>query len=52
VGLALMMYGKQDDADTLIAELSNDKDAILRMGAVHMIATAYVGTGANRIIKK
>lgn len=52
IGLALMMYGKQDDADTLIAELSNDKDAILRMGAVHMIATAYVGTGANRIVKK
>lgn len=29
-----------------------DKDSILRMAGVHMIATAYVGTGENRIIKK
>lgn len=52
LGLSLVMYGRQEQADEQIASLITDKDHILRMGAVHMIATAYVGTGENRIIKK
>eukprot|EP00040_Diaphanoeca_grandis_P025378 m.140491 g.140491 ORF g.140491 m.140491 type:complete len:971 (-) comp30121_c0_seq1:127-3039(-) len=52
MGTALVMYGRQNQADKLINALQDDKDAILRMAAVNMIATAYVGTGENLIMKK
>lgn len=52
LGVALVMYGRQEQADGHIAELVESKDHILRMAAVHMIATAYVGTGENRIVKQ
>lgn len=52
VGIGLVMYGKQDQADTLIEALSHDKDPILRAGAVHATAMAYAGTNSNKSIKR
>ena len=41
------MYGRLQEADPLIAELCNDKDAILRRSGMYTIAMAYCGTGRN-----
>ena len=52
LGMALIMYGRQDQADNLIAELEADKDPILRYGAVWTVALAYSGTSSNVAINK
>merc|ERR1719420_2636308 len=52
VGIALTMYGRLQEADPLIAELCNDKDAILRRSGMYTIAMAYCGTGSNDAIRK
>jgi len=52
IGMALIMYGKEDTADTLIEQLLQDKDHIIRYGGIYMIALAYCGTGNNKAIKK
>jgi 26S proteasome regulatory subunit N2 len=52
LGLALVMYNAQEDADGLIRQLSMDKDALLRMAAAHTLAMAYVGTGDNTAIAR
>eukprot|EP01028_Stygiella_incarcerata_P006130 TRINITY_DN250_c1_g1_i1.p1 TRINITY_DN250_c1_g1~~TRINITY_DN250_c1_g1_i1.p1 ORF type:complete len:956 (+),score=249.77 TRINITY_DN250_c1_g1_i1:119-2986(+) len=51
-GLALVMYGREAQADTLIAELSADKDAVLRYGAMQVVALAYAGTSNNTAIRR
>ena len=52
LGMALIMYGRQDQADTLIAELEAEKDPILRYGAVWTVALAYAGTSSNAAVNK
>ncbi|KAK9900186.1 26S proteasome regulatory complex, non-ATPase subcomplex, Rpn2/Psmd1 subunit [Cystobasidium minutum MCA 4210] len=52
VGLSLLMYGKQEEADSLIDTLMSDQDPILRYGGIHTIAMAYAGTGANSAIRR
>ncbi len=54
IGLAsaLIYYGAKDNADLLIDALLNDKDVILRYGAMWMIALAYVGTNDNGAIRR
>jgi len=52
VGIALVMYGRLEEADPLIESLCNDKDAILRRSGMYTIAMAYCGTGNNKAIKK
>lgn len=52
VGIALVMYGRLEEADPLIAQLMIDKDPILRRSAMYTIAMAYCGTGSNAAIKK
>ncbi|OUM69113.1 hypothetical protein PIROE2DRAFT_3006 [Piromyces sp. E2] len=52
IGMALIMYGKEDTADVLIEQLLQDKDHIIRYGGIYMIALAYCGTGNNKAIKK
>ncbi|ORX44150.1 hypothetical protein BCR36DRAFT_586280 [Piromyces finnis] len=52
IGMALIMYGKEDTADSLIEQLLQDKDHIIRYGGIYMIALAYCGTGNNKAIKK
>jgi len=52
IGIALIMYGAEDDADDLIERLASDKDPILRYGAMFTIALAYAGTANNKAIRK
>ncbi|KAJ3101281.1 proteasome regulatory particle base subunit [Phlyctochytrium planicorne] len=52
VGVALIMYGKEENADALIEELLQDKDPILRYSGIYTVAMAYSGTGNNKAIKK
>jgi len=52
VGISLVMYGRLEEADPLIASLSQDKDAILRRSGMYTIAMAYCGTGNNKAIRQ
>ncbi|KAJ3217761.1 proteasome regulatory particle base subunit [Dinochytrium kinnereticum] len=52
IGIALIMYGKEEGADVLIEELTTDKDPILRYSGIYTVAMAYSGTGSNKAIKK
>ena len=52
VGIALTMYGRLEEADTLIESLTRDKDPILRRSGMYTIAMAYCGTGNNNAIRK
>ena len=52
MGLALLFYGKEEQADTMIDTLVSDKDAILRYGGIYCIALAYAGTGNNKAIRR
>lgn len=50
--MALVMYGRQEEADTLIEQLILDKDALLRYGGMYAIALAYCGTGSAAAIRR
>ena len=52
VGIALVMYGRLEEADPLIESLCRDKDPILRWSGMYTVAMAYCGTGNNRAIRK
>ncbi len=46
------MYGKEDNADTLIEQMVRSKDSIMRYGAMFTIGCAYAGTNNNAAVKK
>lgn len=52
LGIALMMYGQEENADSLVETLQRDKDPIVRYGAMYVIAMAYVGSGNNSAIRR
>lgn len=52
LGLAMIMYGREEEADTLIEQLVRDKDPILRFGGMYTIALAYVATSNNNAIRR
>lgn len=52
MGLALLMYGKEEEADSLIEQLITEQNPILRYGGAFTIALAYAGTGNNKAIKR
>jgi len=52
IGLAVTMYGREEEADTLIEQMLLDKDPILRYGAAYTIGLAYAGTSNNAAIKR
>jgi len=52
IGMALIMYGRQEGADELIQGLLNETDPTLRYGGILTIAMAYVGTGSNKAVRK
>ncbi|CAG8955210.1 hypothetical protein HYFRA_00007226 [Hymenoscyphus fraxineus] len=52
VGMALIMYGRQEGADELIEGLLNDPDPTLRYGGIMTVALAYCGTGSNKAVRK
>lgn len=51
MGLALISYGREDDADDLIKRLVEDKEPILRYGGMYAVALAYSGTANNKAIR-
>jgi 26S proteasome regulatory subunit N2 len=52
VGIALTMYGRLEEADTLIELLSTDKDPLLRRSGMYTIGMAYCGSGNNTALKR
>jgi 26S proteasome regulatory subunit N2 len=52
VGIALTMYGRLEESETLVEQLSRDKDPILRWSAMYTVAMAYCGTGNNGAIQR
>lgn len=52
MGMALVVYGREEGADVLIEQLIRDKDPILRYGGCYAIAMAYVATANNSAIRK
>ncbi|KAK2738460.1 proteasome regulatory particle base subunit [Myotisia sp. PD_48] len=52
VGMALIMYGRQEAADELVSGLLGDPDPTLRYGGILAIAMAYCGTGSNKAVRK
>lgn len=52
MGMALIMYGRQEGADELINGLLGDPDPLLRYGGIMTIALAYCGTGSNKAVRK
>ncbi|MCJ1353630.1 MAG: proteasome regulatory particle base subunit [Icmadophila ericetorum] len=52
LGMALIMYGRQEGADELVNGLLDDPDPILRYGGIQTLALAYCGTSSNKAIRK
>lgn len=51
-GLAAVVYGKEQGAESLIEPLVRDQDPILRYGSMQCLAAAYVGTANNAAIRR
>jgi 26S proteasome regulatory subunit N2 len=51
IGLALMQYGQEENADAFIEDMRSDRDPVLRYGAQYALALAYCGTGSNKAIR-
>jgi 26S proteasome regulatory subunit N2 len=51
VGIALCMYGREEEADSLVTSLLHEQDPILRYGAMYTIAFAYACTGSNSALR-
>ena len=52
MGMALIMYGRQEGADELINGLLGDPDPTLRYGGIMTIALSYCGSGSNKAVRK
>jgi 26S proteasome regulatory subunit N2 len=52
VGVSMCLFGRLEEADPYIDELSRDKDPILRWAAAQSIATAYAGTANNGAVRR
>ncbi|CCU98339.1 unnamed protein product [Malassezia sympodialis ATCC 42132] len=52
IGIALLHYGRESAADTVIEQLLVHKDATLRYGGIYTMALAYAGTGHNRAVSR
>eukprot|EP00879_Flechtneria_rotunda_P005574 GHRR01005868.1.p1 GENE.GHRR01005868.1~~GHRR01005868.1.p1 ORF type:complete len:994 (+),score=408.14 GHRR01005868.1:347-3328(+) len=52
MGLALISYGIEEAADTLIEQMSREQDPILRYGAMYVLGLAYRGTGNNAAVQR
>jgi 26S proteasome regulatory subunit N2 len=51
MGIALMNFGQEENADATIEEMRSDRDPVMRYGAQYAIALAYCGTGSNKAIR-
>ena len=51
MGMALINFGQEENADTMIEEMRSDRDPVMRYGAQYALALAYCGTGSNKAIR-
>lgn len=51
IGLALMQFQQEENADAIIEDMRTDRDPVLRYGAMYALALAYCGTGSNKAIR-
>lgn len=51
MGIALINYGQEENADYVIDEMRGDRDPLMRYGAQYTLALAYCGTGSNKAIR-
>lgn len=52
MGIALIEYGREEEADVVIEQLLSDKDPILRYGGMYAIGLAYACTANNAAVQK
>ncbi|KAG4202186.1 hypothetical protein ERO13_A05G322400v2 [Gossypium hirsutum] len=52
LGIALTVYGREEEADALIEQMTQDQDPILRYGGMYALALAYRGTANNKAIRQ
>ena len=52
ISLALLMQGREEQADCLIEQMTRSKDAIMRQGAMYAIGCAYAGTMNSQATQK
>ena len=51
-GIALVVYGREEEADPLILQLTSDADPLLRHGGMYALALAYRGTANNGAVRQ
>ncbi|KAL9091190.1 MAG: hypothetical protein Q9159_001607 [Coniocarpon cinnabarinum] len=52
LGLALIMYNRQEAADVLINGMLDDPNPTIRYGGVMALALAYCGTSSNKAVRR
>lgn len=52
VGVAMVVFNRLEEADSLIDNLMADKDAAIRRCGIYCIAMAYAGSGLNEALRK
>jgi len=52
IGIAMIMYQREEEAEPLVEQLSRDRDPILRYGAMYVLGLAYCGTSSNLAVKR
>ncbi|GFP98326.1 26S proteasome non-ATPase regulatory subunit 1 homolog a [Phtheirospermum japonicum] len=52
LGIAFTIYGREEEADTLIEQMTRDQDPILRYVGMYALALAYRGTANNKAIRQ
>ncbi|KAF4549729.1 26S proteasome regulatory subunit rpn2-like protein [Elsinoe fawcettii] len=52
MGMALIVYGQQEEADELINGMLDDADPTLRYGGIFAVAMAYCGSSSNKAVRK
>ncbi len=52
MGIALTMFGQEEEAEPMIEQLTRDRDSLMRCCAMYTIGMAYAGTGNNKAIER
>jgi len=52
LGLAVISYGREEEAETMIESMTRDQDPIIRYGGMFTIGLAYRGSANNVAIQK
>eukprot|EP00899_Mesostigma_viride_P015362 jgi/Mesvir1/23827/Mv10633-RA.2 len=52
LGCALVMFGREEEADTLVEQMTGDADPIIRYGGMLALALAYCATASNAAIRR